>query len=92
MYCSLIKPGKNDSPPTLRCKVNLAGTGTVRCWRTEDGETQRRDLPSLEDWRNATMEAVVMVSSLWIQSKSFGLTLLLTDANLQDNVPEECPF
>ena len=92
MYCSLIKPGKNDYPPTLRCKVNLAGSGTVRCWRTEDGETKRRDLPELEGWRNAVLEAVVLVSGLWLQSKSFGLALLITDASLQDMAEEDCPF
>ena len=72
--------------------MNLAGTGTVRCWRTEDGETQRRDLPQLEDWRNAVMEAVVTISGLWLQSKSFGITLVITDASLQDIAEEECPF
>ena len=51
-----------------------------------------RDLPELEGWRNAVMEAVVLVSGLWLQSKSFGLTLLITDASLQDMAEEECPF
>ena len=64
----------------------------MRCWNTEDGETKRRDLPQLEDWRNAVMEAVVMISGLWLQSKSFGLNLLITDASLQDIAEEECPF
>ena len=92
MYTSLIKPGKGDYPPTVRVKVNLTGSGTVRCWEQTEGGTKRRELPALEDWRNAKLEAVCHISALWLQAKSFGLTLTLTDAFLQEVGEAECPF
>ena len=65
MYTSLIKPGTASSsfaqvyPPTIRVNINLAGSGTVRCWeQTQDG-TKRREMPALDDWRNAKLEAVM---------------------------------
>ena len=92
LYVSLLKPGKGDYPPTIRCKINLAGSGTVRCWEKRDGETRRRELPQLEEWRNAKLEAVCQLSALWLQSRSFGLTLTVTDAFLAEVSEEECPF
>ena len=92
MYTSLVKPGKGDYPPTIRVKANLAGSGTVRCWEQTQGETKRREMPALEDWRNAKLEAVCHISALWLQAKSFGLALTLTDAFLQEVTEDECPF
>ena len=91
MYTSLVKPGKSDWPPTLRAKVNLSGPGAIRVWeKTGEGELQRRKMP--EEWRNAKMEAVGTLSSLWIQAKFFGLVFTLTDAVVQEVAEAECPF
>ena len=68
-----------------------AADGVIRCWeKTEDG-IKRRELPQVEDWRNARLEAAVSLSSLWLQSKSFGLTLTITDAVVESG-EVECPF
>ena len=93
LYVSLLKEGKGDYAPTIRVKVNLAGTGCVRCWeKTAEGETKRRELPQLEEWRNAKLEAVCQLSAIWLQSRSFGISLTLTDAFLQETADAECPF
>ena len=90
MYTSLIKPGKNDFPPTLRAKVNLSGPGAIRVWEKSAGELQRRRMP--EEWRNALLEGVGVLNTLWFQAKSFGLVFTLTDAVVQEVAESECPF
>ena len=91
MYVSLAKPGKEGYEPTLRCKANLGGGGVIRVWEQTEDWIKRRELPPIEDWRNARLEAVVSISSLWLQSKSFGLTCTITDAVLECG-EAECPF
>ena len=64
----------------------------MRCWEQTPDGTKRREMPALEDWRNAKLEAVCHISALWLQAKSFGLTLTLTDAFLAEVGEAECPF
>ena len=90
---SLLKPGKNGYGDLLRCKINIAGSNAIRVWgRGEDGTLQRRELPSEDVWRNATLECVCNLSSLWVHAKAIGLVLTITDAILEDCEEHECPF
>ena len=44
-----------------------------------------------EEWKHAKLEGVGVLSSLWIQAKSFGLVFTLTDAVVQEVAEAECP-
>ena len=63
----------------------------IRVWEQTEEGIKRRELPQIEDWRNARLEAVVSLSSLWLQSKSFGLCVTITDAVLECG-EAACPF
>ena len=49
-----------------------------------------RGLP--QDWKNARLESVAGLTTMWLQSKSFGLPLTLQDAILEEEQEAQCPF
>jgi hypothetical protein len=77
---------KGDYRATLRCKVNVDGSHTVRCW---DVNRARVDLP--EDLRDTELVAKVMLSHLWMMSKEYGFVALCTDLQVRSS-SAECPF
>ena len=87
MYTPLLK--MSDKYPTLwKVKLNKTGRHAVRCW---DKDTrQKMTIP--EDWREYSITPRVWIKSLWIQSKSFGVTMELVDALLNATGPTECPI
>ena len=74
-------------PASLRCKVNVGGSGAVRCW---DVLSQRMPLP--DGWRNYELVPHVHVSHMWqMGSRDFGLAINVLDCMcLARNL--ECPF
>ena len=87
MYTPLLK--MSDKYPTIwKVKLNKTGRQAVRCW---DKDTrQKMDTP--QDWREYAITPRVWIKSLWIQSKSFGVTMELVDAVLKATGPTECPI
>ena len=74
-------------PPTLRCKVNLAGSSNcVRCWSPAE---QRIEVP--QEFRGLEMVARVSVMHLWIMNREFGWVLQPTDLMCSE-VSQTCPF
>ena len=62
----------------------------IRAWvRTEEG-MKRRGLP--QEWKNARLEAVAGLTTMWLQFKSFGLSLTLQDAIIEEEQEAQCPF
>ena len=73
-------------PAQVRCKINLSGSRSVRCW---DENGQPRDPPS--DWKSCKFVAKVTLSHLWLMSKEMGWVLNLTDLQIFEDA-RVCPF
>ena len=87
MYTPLLK--MSDKYPTIwKVKLNKTGRHAVRCWNKDT--RQKMDIP--DDWREYSITPRVWIKSLWIQSKSFGVTMELVDALLKATGPTECPI
>jgi len=77
---------KGDHPPSVRCKLNVAGQRMCRFWNER---YERIDMP--EDLRQCGLVPRVQVRSLYIMGKEVGLVLDVTD--LLCVLPTEtCPF
>ena len=86
MYTPLLKMS-DKYPSTWKVKLNKTGRQACRCW---DKNTRlKREQP--DDWRDCRIIPRVWIKSLWIQSKSFGVIMELTDAVLSESGPKECP-
>ena len=76
-------------PASLRCKVNVGGSGGVRCW---DVLSQRMPLP--DEWRSYELVPRVHISHMWqIGSRDVGLVINVLDCmfmarNLERPFPE----
>ena len=73
--------------PRLKCKIDTAGKGQVRCW---DAKNERCDLPS--DLRGYKLIPRVCFNHVWFMSKECGFVVLVTDLQLLECESEECPF
>ena len=74
-------------PASLRCKVNVAGSGAVRCW---DVLSQR--MPLMDEWRNYELVPRVHVSHMWqMGGRDFGLVINVLDVMCLAR-SLECPF
>ena len=78
---------KEQYEPRLKCKIDTAGKGQVRCW---DAKNQRCDLPS--DLRGYKLIPRVCFNHVWFMSKECGFVVLVTDLQLLECESEECPF
>ena len=86
MKCSVTQAKKGDFKPTLRSKINLAGTKIVRVW-TLDGNP--RGMP--EDLRTCQITANLHIRSLWFMGPSFGITFETSDLQVCEEAAM-CPF
>jgi hypothetical protein len=77
---------RGSYPATLRCKLNVGGSTSVRCWNALD---QRMAIP--EDFRGYDLLPRVHISHLWCMSKEVGFVLNVHDMMC---IPQssECPF
>jgi hypothetical protein len=74
-------------PASLRCKVNTAGSGAVRCW---DVMSQRMPLP--DEFRNYELVPRVHISHMWqMGGRDFGLVINVMDCMCLAR-STECPF
>jgi len=77
---------RGDYPPTVRCKLNVAGQRACRYWN----ESHARMEPP-EDLRDCGLVPRVQVKSLYVMGKEVGLVLEVTDMICA--VPTaRCPF
>jgi hypothetical protein len=77
---------RGSYPATLRCKLNVGGSTSVRCWNALD---QRMAIP--EDFRAYDLLPRVHISHLWMMSKEVGFVLNVHDMMcIQQS--SECPF
>ena len=89
MYYSPIKTSEKYGNSLLKCKMNK-GTGrhAVRVWNRGG---LKRETP--ESWAGLTVQCRVVLKSLWLQSRSFGLTFEVTDAMItEEESLADCPF
>ena len=77
---------RGNYPPTLRCKVNLAGTNSVRCWSPAE---ERIEVP--QEFRGLQLVALVSVQHLWVMNREFGFVLQPNDLMCSE-VSQTCPF
>jgi hypothetical protein len=77
---------KGTYPATVRCKINVAGGGAVRCWSALD---QRMSLP--EDLRAYELLPRVHLSHLWIMSRECSFVINTLDLQCVE-ASAACPF
>ena len=71
-----------------KMKMNKEGRGAVRVWTKQN---MARELPS--SWQGLQIQARVVLKSLWIQSRNFGLTFEISNAQIcAEAEPVTCPF
>ncbi len=89
IYYSPLKP--NDKYGTHLFKTKLhkgSGRHAVRVWNKGG---LKRDQP--ESWAGLTVQCRIVLKSLWIQSRSFGLTFEVSDAMItEEESSVDCPF
>jgi hypothetical protein len=85
-YKSCVRQ-QGSYPASLRCKVNTAGSGAVRCW---DVLSQRMPLP--DEFRNYELVPRVHISHMWqMGGRDFGLVINVMDCMCLAR-STECPF
>ena len=88
-YHSAVKDADKYGSQLLKLKMNKAGRGCVRVWN-EAGIP--RSQPAT--WQDCTVQARATLKSVWIQSRSWGLTWEAVDVMVQTegDAMMECPF
>ena len=87
-YYSALKSNERYGTTLFKIKMNKAGKGAVRTWNKAGLATE---IP--HSWAGLQIQARVVIKSIWLQSRSFGLTLELADAMIcSEAEPATCPF
>ena len=87
-YYSAIKENEKYGTQLFKMKMNKVGKVAVRIWNK--GGIARK-MP--ESWQGLHLHARVVLKSLWIQSRNFGLTFEISDAMIcSEAEPTTCPF
>ena len=87
-YYSPLKQNEKYGTHLYKMKMDKIGKGAVQCWNKGG---LAREMPS--SWAGLHIQARVVLKSLWIQSRSFGLTFQITDAMIcSEAEPTICPF
>ena len=89
MYYSPLKQNEKYGTSLFKTKLHKgSGRHAVRVW-SKGG--LKRDPP--ESWAGLTVQCRVVLKSLWIQSRSFGLTFEVSDAMItEEEANVDCPF
>ena len=74
-YYSALKQNEKYGTQLFKMKMNKAGKGAVRVWNKGG---MARDMP--ESWAGLQIQARVVIKSIWLQSRSLGLTFEIADA------------
>ena len=87
-YFSPLKTNEKYGTSLFKCKLNKIGKGAARVWNKGG---LPREMP--ESWVGLQIQARVVLRSLWIQSRNFGLTFEVADAMIcVEADPVTCPF
>jgi hypothetical protein len=87
-YYSALKSNEKYGTTLFKMKLNKAGKGAVRVWNKAG---LAREMP--ESWAGLQIQARVVIKSIWLQSRSFGLTFEIADAMVcSEAEPATCPF
>ena len=85
-YQPALRTHEKTGTTSLRCKMNISGRNTVKCWDTFRAP---RSLP--ESWTTCAVTPRIAVKGLWVMGKEVGPLLELQHAML-DEATAECPF
>ena len=87
-YFSPLKQNERYGTQHFKMKMNKTGKGAVRVWNKGG---LAREMP--ENWQGLQIQARVVLKSLWIQSRNFGLTFEVSDVMVcSETEPLSCPF
>ena len=89
MYFSSLKTNEKYGGHILKCKFQKgSGRHAVRIWNAGG---LKREAPS--SWAGVVVQCRIVIKSIWLQSRSFGLTFEVCDAMItQEDAPQVCPF
>ena len=85
-YAPSLKISDKGYPPILRAKMNVAGKGQVKIWQ----DKRPREAP--ETWSGASVNARLLVKSLYLMGGNFGCTFEATDISVLEEPTSSCPF
>ena len=89
-YVPCVRAAKDKRfAPSLKTKINRNGPNAIRFW---DAEGRPAEEPT--NWREIELKVKIIVSHAWFMNSQFGLTLLVTDAQISPRAPvqRDCPF
>ena len=86
IWVSSVRPSEKW-PPTLRCKINVAGSKTVKYY---NGNSERCDAPT--DWRQLPVNAIIAIRGVFIQKGYAGMLLDITHLQYVDEADDDAPF
>ena len=87
-YYSALKSNEKYATTLFKMKMNKVGKGAVRVWNKAG---LAREMP--ESWAGLQIQARCVIKSIWLQSRSFGLTFEIADAMVcSEAEPATCPF
>ena len=86
IWVSSVRPNEKW-PPTLRCKINVAGSKTVNYY---NGNNERCDAPT--DWRQLPVNAIIAIRGVFIQKSCAGMLLDITHLQYVDAADDDAPF
>ena len=87
-YYTALKDNQKYGTTLFNINMNRVGKGAVRIWNKAG---LAREMP--ESWAGLQIQARVVKQSIWLQSRTFGLTFEIADAMVcSDAGPATCPF
>ena len=85
-YAPTLKQSDKGYPPVMRCKMNQSGKGQVKIWQ----DKKPREAP--ETWSGASVNARILVKSLYLMGGNIGVTFEVSDLEILDLPTSSCPF
>ena len=86
IWVSSVRPSEKW-PPSLRCKINVAGPRMVKYF---DCGNERCEAPT--DWRQLSVNAVIAIRGVFIQKGCAGMLLDITHLQYVDEAYDDAPF
>jgi len=85
-YQTTLRCNDKGYPPVIRCKMNVYGKGQVNVWSNKES----REQPS--SWAGCQVKVRILLKHLYLMGANFGLTLDITDVDIENEQMQICPF
>ena len=88
-YAPCLKASDKGRDPSLKAKMNVKGSGKLRCW--DDARAQCEQPLA---WSGCVVQPRIMLKCLWVMPNEFGCLLECSDVLIHETCKPvfECPF